>query len=173
MYSFRNSSLTKDQLTSLGVNSKDNTTTIQTPLFPPLINSKPIEIEKNPSIEFKTVWKEDFRSRLFEIHNQETSTSGDSYSFKIAATIEKEHKKKLQIKFNYESMPKELLQNPGKRKSTSKVSSNNNSKRKKNLLNVNEKLDILEEKEKVLDNDEKSEKAENDSDEEIENNVNN
>lgn len=87
MYAFRNSSFTKEQLTNLGVGlpgaSKDLPNQV-TPLFPPLI-SKPIEIEKNVSLDYKIVWKEDFRSWLHETHNSiANSTTSDRFYSKVA-----------------------------------------------------------------------------------------
>lgn len=57
MYAFKNSSLTKEQLTSLGVTSSKDAHQIQTqaPLFPPLHN-KPIEIKNSTKLEFQTLW---------------------------------------------------------------------------------------------------------------------
>lgn len=84
MYAFRNSGFTKEQLTNLGVTGKDVPIAAQTPLFPPLI-SRPIEIEKTVSLDYKVVWKEDFRSHLFEVHsNSELNLTDDSYSSKVA-----------------------------------------------------------------------------------------
>lgn len=89
MYAFRNSGFTKEQLNNLGVTGKDVPIAAQTPLFPPLI-SRPIEIDKNNvSLDYKVVWKEDFRSHLFEIHsNSEPSLTDDSYSSKVAVSFE-------------------------------------------------------------------------------------
>lgn len=88
MYAFRNSGFTKEQLTNLGVTGKDVPIATQTPLFPPLI-SRPIELEKNVSLDYKVVWKEDFRSRLFEVHsNSELNLTDDSYSSKVAVSFD-------------------------------------------------------------------------------------
>jgi hypothetical protein len=85
MYAFRNSGFTKEQLTNLGVTGKDVPITAQTPLFPPLSN-RPIEIDsKNNALDYKVVWKEDFRSHLFDVHSHsELNLMDDSYSTKIA-----------------------------------------------------------------------------------------
>lgn len=87
MYAFRNSGFTKEQLTNLGVTGKDIPNATQTPLFPPL-NSRPIEIDKNNvAMAYKVVWKEDFRSHLFDVHsNSDLNLNDDSYSSKIAVS---------------------------------------------------------------------------------------
>lgn len=87
MYAFRNSGLTKEQLTNLGVSGKDIPIATLTPLFPPLI-SRPVEVEKNVALDYKVVWKEDFRSHLFEVHsNSELNLTDDSYSSKVAVSL--------------------------------------------------------------------------------------
>lgn len=87
MYAFRNSGFTKEQLNNLGVTGKDVPIATQTPLFPPLI-SRPIEIDmNNVALDYKVMWKEDFRSRLFDVHsNAEPNLTDDSYSSKIAVS---------------------------------------------------------------------------------------
>ncbi|CAG9808316.1 unnamed protein product [Chironomus riparius] len=166
MYSFRNSSLTKEQLNNLGVTSKDsNATQFTRPLFP-ILASKPSEIEKNVGLDYKMVWKEDFRSRLFEIHSNPTNQNSDSYSFKIANALEKEHKQKLQLKFAYSQMPAELnIQNLRKRVNKSKSAIPNKKRKMLKMEDVTKELEILEKKENLHD-DEGSEKAADGSDDE-------
>lgn len=87
MYAFRNSGFTKEQLTNMGVTGKEAPVAVTTSLFPPLI-SRPIEIEKNSALDYKVVWKEDFRSHLFEVHsNSELNLTDDSYSSKVAVSL--------------------------------------------------------------------------------------
>lgn len=188
MYSFRNSSLTKEQLTNLGVTSKDSSSTQYTrPLFP-ILASRPHEIEKNVALDYKIVWKEDFRSRLFEMYSNPTSTESDSYSFRIAVSclaaipftfincmnfqnaLEKEHQKKLQVKFAYSEMPGELnIENQKKR--VNKIKPVIPSKKRKLIKseNVEKELEILAQKENLNADDEGSDKDGNESDEEAEN----
>lgn len=85
MYAFKNSGLTKEQLTNMGVTGKDALQgTVQTQLFPPL-NCRPIEIKNYPSMDYKIVWKDDFRSHLFDTHsNSELNLTDESYSSKMA-----------------------------------------------------------------------------------------
>lgn len=92
MYAFRNSGLTREQLTNLGVTGKDVPIATQTPLFPPLI-SRPIEIDKNNvALDYKVTWKEDFRSHLFDVHSKsELNLTDDSYSSKIAVSQKRIH----------------------------------------------------------------------------------
>ncbi|XP_070503515.1 DNA-directed RNA polymerase III subunit RPC7-like [Chironomus tepperi] len=167
MYSFRNSSLTKEQLNNLGVTSKDsNVTQFTRPLFP-VLASKPSEIEKSVGLDYKMVWKEDFRSRLFEMHSNPTDQNSDSYSFKIASALEKEHKQKLQLKFAYSQMPAELnIQNLKKRTKNTKPVIPNKKRKILKMEDVTKELEILEKKEKLHDDDEGSEKAAEGSDEE-------
>lgn len=91
MYAFKNSSLTKEQLTSLGVTSSKDAHQIQaqTPLFPPIF-SKPAEIKISTKSEFQMLWLDGFRSRLFETHSnsETTSVSSDSsFSSKVAVSL--------------------------------------------------------------------------------------
>lgn len=87
MYAFRNSGLTKEQLTNFGVTGKDVPLASQSPLFPALI-AKPIEIEKTKvSLEFCTVWRDEFRAHLYDIHsNSEINLKDDSYSTRVAVS---------------------------------------------------------------------------------------
>lgn len=87
MYAFRNSGLTKEQLTNLGVTGKDVPIAAQSPLFPVLI-AKPLEIEKSVELEFEVVWRDAFRSHLYDIHsNSEYNLKDDSYSAKIEVRL--------------------------------------------------------------------------------------
>jgi hypothetical protein len=87
MYAFRNSGLTKEQLTNFGVTGKEVPIASQTPLFPPLI-SRPIELEKNVAMDYKVVWKEDFRNHMYEVHsNSELNLENDSYSSKLSVSL--------------------------------------------------------------------------------------
>lgn len=85
MYAYKNSGLTKEQLTSLGVTgSKDSLSLpIQVPLFPPLL-TKPLEIDRNVSMNYKLIWSENFRSRMVEIHSNSETVTADSFSSKVA-----------------------------------------------------------------------------------------
>lgn len=86
MYAFRNSGLTKEQLTNLGVTGKEVPITTPTTLFPPLI-SRPIVIEYNKNLDYKVVWKEQFRSHLHEIHSKsELNLTDDTYSSKVSVS---------------------------------------------------------------------------------------
>lgn len=89
MYAFKNSSLTKEQLTSLGVtSSKDALQQQQAPPLFPLTSSKPIEIKYSTKLEFIHIFQESFRSRLFEIHsNNNEVVSADSFSSKVAVSF--------------------------------------------------------------------------------------
>lgn len=89
MYGMRNSSFTKDQLTSLGVTKEMNinNTQFMRPLFP-ILQTRPLEIPKDSVLlEYKLLFKEDFRSRLFETHNtNDKSEPADNYSLKLAVS---------------------------------------------------------------------------------------
>lgn len=88
MYAFRNSGLTKEQLTNLGVTGKDVPNAAPTMLFPPLI-SRPMEIEKNNNaLDYKVMWKEEFRIHLYDVHSKsELNLTDDSYSSKVAVSL--------------------------------------------------------------------------------------
>lgn len=87
MYAFRNSGLTKEQLTNLGVTGKDVPNAAPTMLFPPLI-SRPMEIEKNNALDYKVMWKEEFRIHLYDVHSKsELNLTDDSYSSKVAVSL--------------------------------------------------------------------------------------
>ena len=87
MYAFRNSNFTKEQLTNLGVTGKDVPIAAQTPLFPPML-SRPLEIAGNVALDYKVVWKEDFRGHLFDVHSKsELNLTDDSYSSKVAVNF--------------------------------------------------------------------------------------
>ncbi|KAG5673735.1 hypothetical protein PVAND_003755 [Polypedilum vanderplanki] len=173
MYQYRNSSFTKEQLTNLGITKEMNTSQqFNRPLFP-LLQNKPIEIEKNnKAMDYKVLFKEDFRSRLFEIHNTASSakkgTEMDNYSLQIAAALEKEHKKNLKFTIARKMMPAELnyQSNPKKRKDIAPALKSS----KKRIIDVEKRLEVLEKKEaNEKEEDEESEKPNNDSDAEAEN----
>lgn len=88
MYPFRNSGFTKEQLNNLGVTGKEPPVVAPTSLFPPLL-SRPIEIDKNNSaLDYKVVWKEEFRVHLFDVHsNSVLNLTDDSYSSKVAVSL--------------------------------------------------------------------------------------
>ncbi|CRL06228.1 CLUMA_CG019062, isoform A [Clunio marinus] len=166
MYAFRNSGFTKEQLTNLGVTSKDVPVAAPTSLFPPLV-SRPIEIEKSEELEYKVDWKVQFQNDLFEVHsNLDLNLTDDSYSSKVANAIEREHKKKVQLKFAWNLMPAELRPS-NKRRSPNK---SNKAKKLKVVPSeiVEEKLKILEQKEKENpEGEERSTKGDNESDDDI------
>jgi hypothetical protein len=89
MYAYKNSGLTKEQLTSLGVTgSKDSLAMpIQAPLFPPTL-SRPLDIDRRSqvSMDYKLIWLENFRSRLIEIHSNSETITADSFSSKVAVS---------------------------------------------------------------------------------------
>lgn len=89
MFAYKNSGLTKEQLTSLGVTgSKDSLSMpILAPLFPPLL-SRPLEIDRKHqvSMDYKLIWLENFRSRLIEIHSNSETITADSFSSKVAVS---------------------------------------------------------------------------------------
>lgn len=89
MYAFKNSSLTKEQLNSLGVtSSKDaHQIQIQTSLFPPLF-SKPTDLKNSTKNDFETIWMNSFKQIIFDTHNSDTtSISSDSFSSKVAVRL--------------------------------------------------------------------------------------
>lgn len=88
MYAYKNSGLTKEQLTSLGVSgSKDSLSMpIQAPLFPP--RERPLDINLNHvSMDYKLIWIENFRSRLIEIHGNSETITADSFSSKVVVSF--------------------------------------------------------------------------------------
>lgn len=90
MYAYKNSGLTKEQLTSLGVTgSKDSLSMpINAPLFPPT-PTRPLDIDRKTlvSMDYKLIWLENFRSRLIEIHSNSETITADSFSSKVAVSI--------------------------------------------------------------------------------------
>lgn len=172
MYGFRNSSFTKEQLTSLGI-TKDINSVQQfnsRPFFP-VSASKPLEIESNVAIDYKVLFKEDYRSRLHEIHdankNNGRKIDTDTYSLQIANALEKEHKKKLQFTLATKLMPAELnSQTTSKRKA--KTPALKPTAKKRMVKDVVKHLDDLAKNEENLkENEEESDKA--DSEAEVEN----
>jgi hypothetical protein len=164
MYQFRNSSFTKEQLTNLGITKEmSSSQPISRPLFPTLV-SKPLEIERNNvAMDYKVLFKEDFRSRLFEIHNTTNTIKKqvvDNYSAQIAIALEKQHKQKIQFCLATKVMPAELSQPMTNKRKAGTIK--RPVLKKRMVKDVDKHLDALAAKEARGEVDEESEKADSD-----------
>lgn len=195
MFGLKNTGFTKEQLTSLGV-TKDTQGTVHNTSSFPALNCRPMEIKCNPSIDYKIVWKEEFRSHLFDTHSSNSEvrmTDNISYSSEMAVSLisgtnynvdlfiishlfqsafEKEHKKKMQFKFAYSQMPFELRSSAYKKKLSSEMKPSKAKKLKMDSDKIQEKLKILEQKESEKSDQIETQnriKGEIDSDDDLEN----
>lgn len=90
MFALKNTVFTKEQLTSLGVTKDTLGTTVHNTSAFPALNCRPVEIKSNPAIDYKIVWKEEFRSHLYDIHSSNSEvqmTENNSYSSEMAVSI--------------------------------------------------------------------------------------
>lgn len=90
MYGLKNTGFTKDQLTSLGVTKESMQTSAHNTSAFPALNCRPIEIKSNASLDYKIVWKEEFRSHLHDIRGlsgEEMMSENISYSSEMAVSM--------------------------------------------------------------------------------------